>query len=160
LASNIEEQVVSVGRFSSQVLNYRGAEKKVRVVNDQLSNTFDNSSGDNFAPEVGSLSLGNFGLVSGSVKSVDYYTLRSYFLNRGTGVINANALALLVIDSAKIMNISPRKLLERSLPSTGKIRFAEDVMLTINYLRSTGNQIGTATSVNNHKSPQSRNVKA
>lgn len=151
---------ISVDRFSSQLLNYRGAELKVRVVSDQFSNTFSKSRGADVAAEASSVFLGNQGLVTGSVSGIEYESLRAYFIGRGTGTTNASTLSLLLIDTAKMIGSTPRKLLETLIPQGGKITFSNDVALTTNLLRPNGNQVGSVSNIDNSASIQYRNVRA
>lgn len=161
MASDIESEVLTVGRFSSQLLNYRGSEKKIRLIGDTLQNTFDNSStGSDVAVGIDSASLATNTLQKGSIKGIVYSALKAFFVSRGVGVTNANALALLTIDAAKISGVSPMSVIEDILQKNSKkIQFKNDIIISHNLLREPGNQLGKTNTVNNKKSFQARLIK-
>ena len=156
---NNQHQEVSVGRFSSQLLNYHGAEKKVILSRGTIGNTFTNGTGSERAPSPENLALSESNLSGGAIDSSQYYPIRSYFLNRGVGLTNASTLALMVLDAAKMVGMSPRALLERELPSGTNVQFNDDMVLAQNELRPLGNKIGFARDIINNNSVQARNIR-
>lgn len=151
-----ENQVLTVGRFSSQMLKLRGARKTVKQLNGKLTNTFDASQGDAVALPPDSLLFGNAGLVAGGVTPDVFHAVVAYFSGRGVGQTNAVTMAALTTDAAKIQGISAIKLLENFFGNT--VVFNDTTMSAFNALRNPNNQIGIASDISNGASPRARNV--
>jgi hypothetical protein len=80
-------------------------------------------------------------------------------MSRGATIVYAETMALVVIDIAKINNISPFTLIEK-IESNSQIRFADDAYSAFNILRDPSHQVGTISDINNNNSFRSKEIRA
>lgn len=152
--------IASIGRFSSQMLTYLGAQKTVKSVNGTPQNTFKWSSGPTYFPSPGSISQADLGGgVVGNYSAATYNSTVCYFLSRGTGPLYAQTMTALAIDMANTLGISTQNLLEQS-ETGGQLLFTDDAYRAFNMFRDPGNQVGIVTTVNNKYSLQAREIRA
>ena len=151
--------IASIGRFSSQMLTYLGTQRTVKTVTGQTANTFKYSTGSTVFPDPGSVSQAALGGgVVGNFSPSAFDSTRSFFLSRGASIVYAESMTALTIDIASVMGISPQALLEKS-EYLGKLTLSDNAYQIFNELRDPGNQVGTATAVNNRYSLQARAIR-
>ena len=80
-------------------------------------------------------------------------------MSRGVGPLYADTMAALAIDMAAIIGINPQAMLEQA-ELNGELIFSDNAYRAMNNLRDPGNQIGTATSVNNKYSLQASQIRS
>jgi hypothetical protein len=152
--------VPSLGRFSSQMLTYLGTQRTVKNVTGTLVNTFKYSYGPTTFPSPGSISQAALGAgVVGSYSLEAYNSTKCYYLSRGASEVYADTMTGLTIDIATILGISPAELLVKS-EVNGTTSLTQDAYKAFNLLRSNGNQVGTAASVNNKNSLQASQIRS
>jgi hypothetical protein len=152
--------ILSIGRFSSQMLTYLGTQRTVKNVFGGIGNTYKYETGTTVYPSPGSVSQAALGAgVVGSYSLSDYNSVLCYFLSRGATQVYAETMTALVIDMATIVGITPGELLVKS-EIAGKTIFSSDAYSAFNLLRDTGNQVGRATSVDNKRSLQARQIRS
>jgi len=152
--------LTTIGRFSSQMLTYFGAQKTVKTTQGSPANTFKYSTGPTFFPNPGSTSQAALGFgVQGNYSPESYNTTRCYFLSRGSGDMYADAMSGLAIDMASILGVSPQTLLEQT-DANGRLLFTQEAYRSFNMLRDPGNQVGVVTSVDNRYSIQAREIRS
>jgi len=151
-ASNIP----SIGRFSSQMLTYLGTQRTVKGT----TNTFKYATGPTVFPSPGSYSQAALGAgVVGSFSAASYDSTKCYFLSRGATQLYADTMTGLAIDIANILGITPGALLVAS-EVNGRTTLSPDSYTAFNTLRDPANQVGTATSVSNKNSLQSKQIRS
>jgi hypothetical protein len=152
--------VAAIGRFSSQMLTYLGAQKTVKFVNGNPTNTFKYASGNTVFPSAGSVLQSDLGGgVVGNYSPNTFDSTKCFFLSRGVGSLYADTMAGLAIDMAAQMGISPQELLEKA-DITGQLLFSENAYRAFNNLRDPGNQVGIVTSASNRYSLQARQIRS
>lgn len=152
--------VPSLGRFSSQILTYLGAQRTVKLVGSQFANTYKYATGSISYPDVGSVQqyMGTITVV-GNYTPAAYDSTKSFFISRGASIMYAEAMTALLIDMSYMLGVSPQSLLENS-EVMGKLTLSTSSYSKFNNLRDSGNQVGKATAVTNNKSLQSRAIRA
>lgn len=154
------QNIPSIGRFSSQMLTYLGTQKTVRTVNGNPTNTFKYSTGITVFPPAGSVAQADLGGgVVGNYSPAVYNSTKCYFLSRGAGTMYADTMAGLAIDIAATIGVSPQSFLEQS-ETQGKLLPSENAYRTFNLYRDPGNQVGTVTTVKNRYSLQARQIRS
>jgi len=155
------QNIATIGRFSSQMLTYLGTQKTVKVINGVPTNTFKYATGYTTFPSAGSISQSVLGGgVSGSYSPASFDSTKCYFLSRGANsAVYADTLASLVIDMAAMSGVTPQYLLEQ-VDADGKLFFADNAYRALNNLRDPGNQVGTVTTVSNRYSLQARQIRS
>ena len=149
---------MALSRFSTDIINRQGAIKEVVNQDGALQNTFNDGSGFNNALEVSSLLLSSIGDSSGgSVNSDVFFALKSYYLKNNASDSNASALALLTIDTSKVLDVSPMSLAE-DITRTGQIMLSNDVYIVMNMFRSPSEKMNVLKTNDNTKSFRKRNV--
>ena len=152
--------IASLGRFSSQMLTYLGTQRTVTNVGGIPANTFIYASGPTSFPDPGSVSQSALGAgVVGNYSSAIFNSTTCYFLSRGVGPLYADTMAALAIDMAAMIGINPQAMLEQA-ELNGELIFSDNAYRAMNNLRDPGNQIGTATSVNNKYSLQASQIRS
>ncbi len=142
------------------MLTYLGAQKTVKYVNGNPTNTYKYASGPTAFPSAGSLLQSDLGGgVVGNYSPSAFDSTKCYFLSRGAGPLYADAMAGLAIDIAAMTGITPQALLEQT-DAAGQLFFTENSYRAFNNLRDPGNQVGTVTSVSNKYSPQARQIRS
>ncbi len=142
----------SLGRFSSQMLTYLGTQRMVAIVPGSVGNVYKYASGPTVYPSPGSVLQSTAGAgVVGSYSSAIYNSTTCYYLSRGASQLYADTMAALTIDTASIMGITPGELLVKS-EVNGQMSLSSSAYIALNMLRDPGNQVGSATSVNNRNS--------
>jgi len=155
-----DANISTIGRFSSQMLTYLGAQKTVQIINGVPTNTFKYATGPITFPSAGSISQAFLGGgVVGNYSPSAFDSTKSYFLSRGAGPLYADTMAALAIDMASMTGTSPQALLEQA-ESSGKLVFTENSYRAFNNLRDPGNQVGTVTSVDNRYSLQANQIRS
>ena len=82
--------LASLGRFSSQMLTYFGAQRTITTLSGQNTNTFKYQAGQPVFTEPGSAALSQLGAgVVGYASASAYDYTKSYFLSRGMSVMYA-----------------------------------------------------------------------
>lgn len=147
----------NTGRFSTQLLEQHGAERKVQLQEGNFSNVYENGTGAETFSSPDTTVLGTSGLVPGAVNTNIFSAVYGYYQGRGIGTSQAKTLALLTIDSAKLQGVSPISLLEGI--SSGKVKFSNETIAAMNQLRSPSSQTARATNINNRQSNISASVK-
>lgn len=151
--------IASLGRFSSQMLTYLGTQRTVKNVGGSYANTFKYAVGPVTFPEPGSFQQASLGTgVTGSFSPASYDSTKSYFLSRGTSSAYADSMTALTIDIANTMGISPQSLLEQS-SKFGKLDMSDTAYQIFNELRDPSHQIGRTKAVANIKSLQAREIR-
>jgi hypothetical protein len=154
------ENIPSIGRFSSQMLTYLGTQRTVKIVGTSIANTFKYATGPTTFPSPGSVAQAALGAgVVGSYSPASYNSTKCYFLSRGASSVYADAMTGLAIDIAAILGISPAELLVRS-EVNHQTTLSPDAYGAFNMLRDSGNQVGTATSVDNKYSLQANQIRS
>lgn len=127
-------------RLSTQLLQQRGAQKKIVLQSGKLVNTFVGGSGSEQAPAPSSVlsSKGNLSIAEVSVER--FYVVRSHFQKRGSSLLAAETMALLILDTAKALEVSPMSLLTES--ETNKLTLPISAYATLNKLRVPSDQQG------------------
>lgn len=149
----------SIGRFSSQMLTYLGAQRNVVTVNGSPTNAFKYANGPVVFPNPSNVSQAALGSgVVGNFSPTAYDTTRCYFINRGASAVYADTMTALAIDMATLMNVTPQAFLEQA-EKLGKIDFTDDTYRAFNILRDPSSQVGKITSVDNRNSLQSRQIR-
>ena len=152
--------ISSIGRFSSQMLTYLGVQRTVTSNGIDFVNTYKYSNGTTVFPDPGNISQSDLGGgVSGSYNSSAYDSTKCYFLSRGVGPLYADTMAGLAIDMAAALGISVPSLLEQ-VNTNGQVLFTQDAYRMFNVFRDSGNQVGTATEVDNKFSLQAREIRS
>lgn len=152
--------LVSIGRFSSQMLTYLGTQKTVRYVGGVPTNTFKYATESTTFPNAGSLLQSDLGGgVVGNYSPSSFDSVKCYFLSRGAGNLYAETMAGLAIDMASMLGISPQALLEQTEVG-GQLLFSPNAYRAFNNLRDPGNQVGVVTSVDNRFSIQARQIRS
>ncbi len=152
--------ISSIGRFSSQMLTYLGTQRTVKIVPGSIDNTFKYATETTVFPNPGSVSQAALGAgVVGNYSAATYNSTMCYFLSRGATQVYADTMTGLTIDIANMLGISTATLLVQS-EVNGVTTLTPDAYRSFNMLRDTGNQVGTATSVNNKYSLQSRQIRS
>ena len=142
------------------MLTYLGVQRTVKNVNGSSTNTFAYSQGTTTYVNAGSSMQSNLGLgVVGAYSPTDYDTTKSYFLSRGATPMYADTMTALLIDMALMIGVTPQSLVEQS-DFSGSLSFSDNAYRAMNNLRDPGNQIGTATDINNSLSPQARQIRS
>jgi hypothetical protein len=155
-----KSNLAPIGRFSSQMLTYLGAQRNVNIVNNAPVNVFKYEIGPTtFAPPANTLQANLGKGVVGSFKSAYFDSVKCYFLSRNSSVVYADTMAALIIDTASILNVSPQRLLNQ-MDQNGLLDFTSGAYRAMNMLRDPGNQIGKATTPSNNASLQSRQIRA
>ena len=154
------QSLATLGRFSSQMLTYLGIQRTVTLVNGQPQNTFKYANGSVAFPSPGSVAQSDLGGgVVGNYSPDNYNYTTSYFLSRGVGPLYADTMAGLAIDMAAMVNTDTQSLLEE-LDVNGKLLFTQNTYRAMNNLRDPGNQLGSATDVNNRNSIQAKQIRS
>lgn len=152
--------ILSIGRFSSQMLTYLGTQRTVTSSGTGPVNTYKYSTGNTVFPDPGNVSQSAIGEgVVGSYNLSSYNSTKCYFLSRGVGPLYADTMTGLAIDMAITLGISTESLLEQ-VDSNGKILFTEDAYRAFNIFRDPGNQVGSATTASNKFSLQAREIRS
>ncbi|BDR25848.1 hypothetical protein RVBP17_1090 [Pseudomonas phage sp. 30-3] len=150
---------MALDRFSIDMLKRRGASKKVIQTGSSLVNTFENGSGFDNALDATSLILDNYGNSSvGAVNSNMFFALRSFFVSKHTSLPNAETLALMMLDAAKLLNKPPMTLAEE-VASTGQLMLGNDTYTVLNFLRPAGEKQNLLIINDNSGKFRGRNVK-
>ena len=155
-----DSNIASIGRFSSQMLSYLGTQRTVQITpGGQYSNTFMYSTGNTpVFPSPDSYQQANLGQgVVGNYSPAVFDSTRCFFISRGASAVYADTMAALAIDIAAILGISPQAYLEK-ITAGAQLLITDDAYMAFNNLRDPGNQVGTATSVNNKYSLQARQI--
>jgi len=152
--------IPSIGRFSSQMLTYLGTQRIVQQSGNYAFNQFIDALGPTFYVEPGSAQQSNLGagVVVGSVSSTTFDVIKGYFLSRGASSVYADTMTMLTVDICAILGITPMSFVEQ-IDQQGIIYLNNSLLSAFNLLRSPGNQIANATSVNNRKSSVSNQVR-
>jgi len=154
------QQLASVGRFSSQMLTYLGVQRTVKLVNGQPQNTFIYDTGPVSFPSPGSVAQADLGGgVSGNYTSDLYNATTSYFLSRGIGPLYADTMTGLAMDMATMQSTDPITMLAQA-EYNGLLAFTNNSYIAMNNLRDPGNQIGSVTDVNNANSLQANQIRS
>jgi hypothetical protein len=147
-----DSNIPGLGRFSSQMLSYLGTQ---RTVNQDLNGTFNSYSyatGPTFYPSPGSAQSSQLGIgVVGSVSGGLFDRVKGFFLSRGASQVYADTMAMLTIDIANSLGVTPISLLEK-VENEGKILFDNATLSAFNTLRDPGHQVAQASDVNNRSS--------
>lgn len=152
--------IATIGRFSSQMLTYLGTQRTVKTVTGSPANTFKYASGTTVFPSPGSLKQSDLGGgVSGAWAPAYFDSTKSFFLSRGATVVYAETMAAMTLDIAAALQVTPQSLLEKA-EFVGQLTLDANAYRVFNQLRDPGNQVGTATSVNNRFSLQAREIRA
>lgn len=152
--------ISSIGRFSSQMLTYLGTQRTVKIVPGSIDNTFKYATGITVFPNPGSISQAALGAgVVGNYSGATYNSTKCYFLSRGATEVYADTMTGLTIDIANMLGISTAELLVQS-EVNGVTTLTSDAYRSFNMLRDSGNQVGTATGVNNRYSLQARQIRS
>lgn len=154
------QNIATIGRFSSQMLTYLGTQKTVKIINGVPTNTFKYTDGPTVFPSAGSISQAILGGgVVGNYSPASFDSAKCYFLSRGASTVYADTMAALAIDVAAMTGTTVQALLEKAGES-GRIFFEENSYRALNNLRDPGNQVGTATSVSNRYSLQAGQIRS
>jgi hypothetical protein len=142
------------------MLTYLGTQRTVKNVFGGVGNTYKYNTGTTVYPSPGSVSQAALGAgVVGSYSLSDYNSVLCYFLSRGATQAYAETMTALAIDIATMLGITPGELLVKS-EENGKTVFSLEAYSAFNLLRDTGNQVGRATSVDNKRSLQARQIRS
>jgi hypothetical protein len=154
------QNIATIGRFSSEMLTYLGTQRTVKTVNGNPTNTFKYSTGTNVFPSAGSVSQSFLGGgVVGNYSPSAYDSTKCYFLSRGASKVYADTMTAMAIDMASMLGISPQALLEQA-DINGQLMFTENAYRAFNNLRDPGNQVGVVTTVDNRYSPQASQIRS
>lgn len=149
---------MALTRFSVDIINRQGATKEVVNSGGSLQSTFSDGSGFNTSLDVSSLLLSSIGdSSSGSVNSDVFFALKSYYLKNNASDSSASSLALLTIDTAKVLNVTPMSLAE-DITRSGQIMLSSDVYVVMNMFRSPSEKTNVLKVNDNSKSFRKRNV--
>ena len=146
---------IDIKRFSSTLLNQYGAQKRVLNSDGTYATTYKYSKGDEsfFAPDA--LALSDTTLVRGFLSEDVFTAGAGYFQSRGASLANAATMGALIIDTARMLEVSPISLLE-TLPS-GKTSIELAAYGSLNALRSVSDQHESVSTINNSKSIKWKN---
>lgn len=146
-----------LGRFSTQMLEQLGAQRKVRNVNGAKANVYDQKQGSEsfLSPDAVRLAFTNTS--SGSVKPVLFDVVFSYFQKVSGSAKTAETLAIVLIDAAKFQGVSPLTLIESA--RAGKVNLVESIYPYINLLRGAGDQHERIRGIDNKNSIKNRGVR-
>ena len=152
--------ISAIGRFSSQMLTYLGAQRTVKGSGAGPVNTFKYSTGPTVFPPPGSISQAALGEgVVGNYSPDVYNSTKCYFMSRGAGVMYADTMTALAIDISATIGVPIQLVLEQAF-SEGKIMFTDEAYRAFNIFRDPGNQVGIVTSVDNRYSLQAREIRS
>ena len=148
---------MSTTRFSKDTYARRGTKKKFRNLNAKLSATFSDSLGNDKAVEASNLILNTDDYVPSSISKDNFYTVRSYFVNRGVSGTNADSMSLLINDAAKVAGTSPQELAS-AFEDNKEVMLSVEAYVSMNFFRPTSDQIMVLIENDNKKSFRNRNV--
>ena len=154
------QNIATLGRFSSQMLTYLGTQRTVKIINGQPQNTFTYNTSSVTYTDPGAANQADLGGgVVGNYAPNTYNSVTSYFLSRGVGPAYADTMAGLAIDMASMTGVDPIAMLEQS-EFSGRLLFTDNTYRAMNNLRDPGNQLATVTSVDNIFSIQAYQIRA
>ena len=147
-----------IGRYSTDAIRQLGAKRKVITANGRRKNFFDSRKGGEkfYSPE--NVILNDNRVKIESYPEVKFFVVKAYFQKRGSSDSNAETLAMLIFDIARLEKVDPLVLLE-SLPS-GKVGLSDIAYLSMNVLRPVDSQHQKVSDVNNRKSLKAKNILA
>jgi len=147
-----------LGRFSSTMLQQAGAQRSVKALGGADTTVYRFRRGDENFPTPDGLVLDDKDVATGSVPENTFNVLTAYFQGRGAPRSNAATMAALVIDTGKLENSSPIFMVENVFSTN---TFIDPVTyVSLNVLRSVGDQQEIVSTINNRKSLKSRSIKA
>ena len=148
------------GRFASQMLGTFGQQRTIKTVQGVVANTFKYLSSTSIysgpSPSVGTLTSNT---EEGYCSPDVYNQTRCYYIDRGAGDMYADTMTMLSVDMGRMLGVSTLNLLEQSEVG-GKLDFSDRAYYEMNKLRDSGNQLTVATTVNNRRSLQARQIRA
>jgi hypothetical protein len=145
-----------LGRFSTQILEQKGAERTVRNVNGARANVYSGATGGETFLSPDAIRLAFTNTTGGSVNDDLFNVVFCYFEKISKSKQTASTLAVILIDAAKIQGVSPLNLIQAA--NQGKVNLVESIYPYINLLRGAGDQHERVRSINNNASPKSRGV--
>jgi len=146
-------------RNSTIANSFRGLNVKSQYDGNQFNTTFGGGDGTQQATTPALAKLLEGATVPAYVDPITYGVIKSYFLSKGSTDRNAIAMALLIIDSAKLQGKSSMSLLQEFKSSN--VSLSETVLYTINILSgSTTSRIGTGKVKKNSGSYKASYIRA
>jgi len=150
----------ALGRFSSQMLTYLGAQRTVQTTSNGSYNTFKYATEPLTYPSPGSQKMANLGLgVVGAVSGGLFDRVKGYFLSRGASQTYADTMTLLTIDIAFILDITPISLIEK-VEKEGKVLFTDEMLSSFNVLRDPSHQVAQSSDISNRDSFKANEIRA
>jgi len=156
MASRQTIQNSQLGRFSTQMLEQKGAKRTVTTTNGVKANVYSQKSGSEQFLSPTAVKLSFTGTQAGSVSGDLFNAVFSYFLKVSRSKKTASTMAIVLIDAAKFQGVSPLTLIEAA--SANKINLVESIYPYINLLRGPGDQHERVRSIDNKDSVKSRGV--
>lgn len=150
---------MSFDRFSTDLLKRRGVSRTVTTTSGIFASQSAASNDTTNAAEAAAVILSNTSGVPGAVNPTLFYTVKSFFNKTGSSDETASTLSLLLIDSAKILNVSPMALLD-------ELQYRDDLLLSlesyaaINFYRPPSEKQNILQQNTNTKSFRKRNIVA
>lgn len=148
---------MATDRFSKDTYARRGTKKKFRELNAKLTATFADAVGEEKAEEAAGIILGNDDYTPSSISKDNFYTVRSYFVNRGVSGTSADALSLLLNDAAKVTGTTPQEL-AYAFEGDDKVALSVESYVSMNFFRPTTDQIMVLIENDNKSSFRKRNI--
>lgn len=156
MANLLSESIAN--RLSTQMLQQRGAQRKIVVENGKLVNTYSGGSGREHFSLPGSVLSTKGSTFPASVNPEQFYIIRAHYQKRGSSKLAAETMALLLIDTARVLSVSPMSLLDES--SSGKMTLALGAYSTMNSLRVPSDQQGVVETAVHKKTAKALAIRA
>lgn len=147
-----DNNIPSLGRFSSQMLTYLGTQRYVSTGASGSYNTFKYNTKPSVYVDPDSKKLSRIGAgVPGQTTGNIFDRTKAYFKSRGASEVYADSMALLVIDTAQILGVTPLSLIERS-ERDRRFLLSNNAMTAFNTLRDPGHQVSSTSETQNRQS--------
>lgn len=145
-------------RLSTQLLQQRGAQRKVVVDSGKMINTYSGGTGVESFPGPSSVLYSKGSAISAQANPEQFYIIRAHFEKHGSSKSVAETMALVVLDTAKILAVSPQSILVQS--ESGKLSVSLAAYSTINKLRVPSDQQGSVQTAIHAKTLKGRAIRA
>ena len=153
-----EKSTLQVGRFSTQLLEQFGAQNSVANAGGSRTNTFKNSNGSEHFANPSAVNLSSGKLTPGAFSNNVFSAVRAYFESRGASGPNADAMASIAMDVARLNGVSPISLLDYN--TTGKAAYNTLIMNYINRFRPNSQPQEVFADTQNKDSLRARQIRA
>lgn len=146
-------------RLSTQIINQLGARRNTVTYAGRLVNAFQDATGAEKFFNAANIALGESGLVSDSLNIEEFYVAKSFFVRHGVSDTVAISMAVLSLDTAKIMGVSVMKALQ-PLNGTTQMVLSFETLVAGNYLRPASSKQTYLVAKDNADSLRSRDIVA